>query len=587
MTFAFAVGAATVGAPAEVAIAQTEGRFHFVVDGQPFRIKGSGGNASMALLRKAGGNTFRTWGVGDDTPALLDEAQRLGLKVLLGIWLEHERHGFDYDDPKRVQEQFEAAEAAVRKYRDHPAVLAWGVGNEMEGFAKQTKPSVWKAVNDIAAMIKRLDPRHPTVTVVAEIGGDRVKSIHELCPAIDVVGVNSYGGVLSLAQRYRAAGGTKPFMVTEYGPAGPWEVPKNEWGVPSEKTSTEKAERYRKVQTQLAADPLCLGAFAFIWGYKQEATANWFGLFLSDETRLAAVDALTEVWTGEPVANRSPIIERLQLETPARVEPGGQIRARLEARDPEGDPVVAQWVLRREDTEFATGGDYRPTPTRYRRAVVNQSRDGATLKMPPRPGAYRLYVYVRDGQGGGATANVPLQVQGPKPPPTWGAYAELPLVVYGDDRVNSPYVPSGWMGDHKAITLDAKHRDNCRAGPTCMKASYREPRGWAGVVWQDPPSDWGAKPGGHRLAGAKRLSFWARGAQGGERVKFGFGLLGGDKAFPDSDKAEREIRLDGQWVRYTFDLDKKNLDRIKSGFYWVVGGQGSPVTFYLDDIRYE
>ena len=31
----------------------------------------------------------------------------------------------------------------------------------------------------------------------------------------------------------------------------------------------------------------------------------------------------------------------------------------------------------------------------------------------------------------------------------------------------------------------------------------------------------------------------------------------------------------------------KDLKQIKTGFCWVVAGQGAPVTFYLDDIQYE
>src|SRR5213083_2699901 len=59
-------------------------------DGKPYFIKGGGGGASKELLARLGGNSFRTWGVGDDTMRQLDEAQKLGLTVTLGIWLRHE-----------------------------------------------------------------------------------------------------------------------------------------------------------------------------------------------------------------------------------------------------------------------------------------------------------------------------------------------------------------------------------------------------------------------------------------------------------------------------------------------------------------
>lgn len=70
-------------------------------------------------------------------------------------------------------------------------------------------------------------------------------------------------------------------------------------------------------------------------------------------------------------------------------------------------------------------------------------------------------------------------------------------------------------------------------------------------------------------------------------MRFGFGVIGADQPHPDSSKAEREVRLTDAWKQYTIDVEGKNLSRIKTGFMWVVDGQGRSVTFYLDDIQYE
>ena len=252
-------------------------------------------------LAAAGANSIRTWGA-DDIDELLDEAHALGLSVTVGIWLGHERHGFDYNDETQVREQLELARQAVLRYKDHPAVLIWGIGNEMEGFESGDNPAIWAAVNDVAEMVKALDPAHPTMTVTAEIGGGRIANVNELCPAIDIHGINSYGGALSLAERYRKAGPTKPFVLTEFGPPGAWEMPESAWGAPYELTSTEKAAFYRRsYESSVAGVPgLALGSYAFIWGYKMEATGTWFGMFLPDGSRLGAVDVMTELWSGKP-----------------------------------------------------------------------------------------------------------------------------------------------------------------------------------------------------------------------------------------------------------------------------------------------
>ena len=175
-----------------VQLKQADNGWQLYRDGKPFYIKGAGGDwhldedggqRKLELFKRSGGNSIRTWGVGEETEALLDRAHALGLTVTVGIWLGHERHGFDYTDLDQVAEQKDKVREAVLKFKDHPAVLAWGVGNEMEGYDAGDNAAIWSHVEAVAAMIKRLDPDHPTMTVIAEIGGRKLESIHKLCPS--------------------------------------------------------------------------------------------------------------------------------------------------------------------------------------------------------------------------------------------------------------------------------------------------------------------------------------------------------------------------------------------------------------------
>src|SRR5438128_2070126 len=77
-------------------------------------------------------------------------------------------------------------------------------------------------INSLSTIVKELDPHHPTMTVIAEAGGDKIKNLHRLCPEIDIIGINSYGGAATLGERYKKAGGTKPYVLTEFGPLGIW-----------------------------------------------------------------------------------------------------------------------------------------------------------------------------------------------------------------------------------------------------------------------------------------------------------------------------------------------------------------------------
>lgn len=588
----YSMGAAhrAVGAegPIPVKVVKTADGYTLLRGGKPFFIKGAGGDYSKEVLKECGGNSYRTWGA---TPAetKLDAAAHLGLGVTVGIWLGHKEQGFSYKDPKQVQQQFDSARETVLRYRNSPALLIWSFGNEMEGYDSGADPDVWRAVEDIARMAKKLDPNHPTMTVVAEINPEKVHAINEFCPDIDIVGINSYAGCPSIPQRYKDAGGVKPYIITEFGPPGTWEWHDHTaWGAIPEMTSTEKADWYRKSYVNgIANQPMCLGSYVFAWGHKQEATATWYGMFLPDGSKLAAVDTMTELWSGKAPAVRAPVINSMKPDGPVSVAPNTDVHVSLDVTDPQADPLKVDWVLQYDAVQYNKGGQTEATPMEFPDAVVNADEHGAEVKMPAYGGGYRLFAYIHNNHNEAAVANVPLFVTGNTPLPTAAATpSALPVVVVGENK-NGPWAPSGYEGNTGAISIDETSSDNPHSGSTCLKASYSAPDNWGGVVWQDPPNDWGNVAGGLNLTGARQLTFWARGAQGGEVVSFAMGVLGNAK-FKDTAHAELDnVQLNKDWTMYTMDLTGKDLTDVKTAFVWTVQGQGKPVTFYLDDVKYQ
>ena len=88
--------------------------------------------------------------------------------------------------------------------------------------------------------------------------------------------------------------------------------------------------------------------------------------------------------------------------------------------------------------------------------------------------------------------------------------------------------------------------------------------------------------------GAKNLTFWARGENGGEKVTFKFGIIGPDKKYADSSEGELDdLSLTTKWKQYSIKLAGKDLSRIKTGFAWALNGQGQRIIFYLADIQFE
>ena len=578
---AFLHGQVALAAATPVELREADDGWQLLRGGEPYLIRGAGGDGPLDRLAAAGANSVRTWGV-EGAGEILDEAHELGMTVTVGIWLGHERHGFDYRDPTQVEAQLLRAREAVLEYKDHPALLLWGVGNEMEGFEAGDDPVIWAAVNDVAAMIKELDPHHPTMTVTAEVGGGRIEALHKRSPAIDIHGINSYGGAPSVAERLRAGGGTKPYVITEFGPVGPWEMPKTDWGAPYEQTSTQKADFYRKSYQKAVLDNpgQALGAYAFLWGHKMEGTATWFGMMLNDGAKLGPLDVMTELWSGQAPGSLSPTIEPIVVDTAAQVAPGAQITASTVVSDPENDDVVVRWVLRPESGEYLTGGDFRPELPDVEDAVVASSAGKATIRMPDEPGPYRLFAYASDPAGNAATANIPLLVEGDVRP-------RFPVPVYEEHFESMPWVPSGWMGNTGALTLDGDDSDDPYEGSSAIRMRYTGKYNWVGVAWQHPANNWGDQEGGFNLTGATALELWARGEYGGEKVSFGVGLNGPDRAHPDSAIAKtRTLTLTEQWQRYVVPLKNEDLTSLKTGFVVTIQGRQSQVTIYLDNVRF-
>ena len=411
--------------PAHVEVVRADGRYQLTVDGEPFYVRGAGLEfGDVAALAARGGNSFRTWRTdnGEKTAReVLDEAHAHGLMVTMGLEIARERpgqgrgvFGFDYDDRAAVAEQLARVRAEVLALKDHPALLMWGIGNELNLGAEN--PRVWDAVGEISDMIHAVDGRHPTTTMLAGISRDLVDEIRVRAPSLDLLSVQFYADIENLARRIEDAGWDGPYLVTEWGATGHWEVPQTPWGAPIENTSSVKADLYRaRYETAIAADSTqILGSYVFLWGQKQERTPTWYGLFLPGGEATEVVDVMEELWTGAPPANRTPRLGAFRLDgrtaTDAVVlDPGQAVAARVAATDPDGDPLRYAWEVREEQRDLSEGGDDESVPALVPGAVAARGPD-ATLTAPATPGAYRLFVTITDGRGHAAHANLPFYV---------------------------------------------------------------------------------------------------------------------------------------------------------------------------------
>lgn len=186
--------------PLKVRIVKKETSFELIVNEQPYFIKGAAGITHLSAVKKYGGNSIRTWS-STGVQQLMDSAYQLGLTVTLGLEMALERQGFHYADKKLVNSQFERLKSEIIKYKNHPALLMWGIGNELEllhdGF------EIWDAVEQLAGYIHSVDPDHPVTTMIAGVPKIHLAEIKKRCPSLDLLAVNAFKDLPYVADKLK------------------------------------------------------------------------------------------------------------------------------------------------------------------------------------------------------------------------------------------------------------------------------------------------------------------------------------------------------------------------------------------------
>ena len=379
--------------------------------GEPYFVKGAGGEKHLEELVAAGGNSIRTWTT-NGLAEILDDASKQGLTVCAGIWLEPECSWFSYANSKHCAKQIARVVNEVVKHRNHPALLFWGLGNEVEGDGNNT--AYWKQLEVLAQVVKALDPAHPTFTAVAGLSSEKAKGLNEHTPSLDFVGINTYAALNSLRKHLEKVGWRRPWLVTEFGPRGFWESPRAPWGAPIEQTSGEKAKFILKAyEAAILPGGDCWGSYVFLWGQKQEATSTWFGIFTDRGESTAVRDAMHELWKGVPPSERAPDIAKLTSEVAKKeIAASSEFQAQAEASDPDGDVLSWHWTVTAESAGRDKQGKERVTPP-LAECLMKAEGAYASFRAPKKSGEYRVHLRVTDTHQRAATANFPFKVVEP------------------------------------------------------------------------------------------------------------------------------------------------------------------------------
>ena len=418
MTFSFLLCFSiteTNGQVSIVTIKKGNSGWQLLVSGHPFYVKGVVGDSYLEKVKELGGNSIRMGFKKEQ----LDKVSSLGLNALVNLPARAEREGMNYNDTSEIRKQTENITSIVRKTMGHPAVLMWAIGNELDYIPplEPFNPKVWDAVNDAAKAIHKIDPNHPVMTVIGTSMMKKVADIKRRCPDIDLLGINTYGDIYTLPDTLKKYEWDKPYIITEWGPNGYWEVPKTPWGAPYEQTGLEKYQCYKSkyLKAMNQNNSQCLGSYVFYWsGFKQETTHTWFCMFDSTGLESPMPGLMHRLWSGKKMENEAPLVDSLNIgsfhnhETIALL-PGSIEKAMVTANDPDNDLLTYKWEIRPEAkyASYAGQGEKVPQPVR---GLISGNGAVIDFKMPSRSGPYRLFVYAYDDHGHFSTANLPFFV---------------------------------------------------------------------------------------------------------------------------------------------------------------------------------
>lgn len=583
---------------AQIAVEKKGDRWQLLVDKTPYEIKGAtfgyendveNYDAYFKDLKSMGVNTIRTWATGEYTGDLLDTAHSHGIKVMVGIWMRHGRPGmedddsFDYVNNTEGKEQmYENALSVVETYKNYPAVLTWGIGNEvyLNIATDQEKIAYSRLLERICSAIKQRDSNHPITSVEAWTFG--LDWWQQYVPSLDIYGLNSYGpGANLLSEELSRKGIDKPYIITEFGVTGEWDVEQEINGVKVEPTDSQKYDAITTGYKEwIQNKPANLGVFVFHYASGNEFLAPW--LFTHYDSMIRPQYwAIREAFTGKKPINGVPEIKKLEV-------PNGPIESSTWV------PVVLEVVDAENESLEVTFSYNQRSGSRKRRDQINKLEHrvdingGYEIQLPKEDGPLKVYAMVKDTYNnvGIASTGIIVMDEEAKRRKYLVPKVTLPFYVYKDGE-NNPYTASAYMGNYKSMIVDTQHESDTHSGKAALKISYDQSFDWYGLGLVDPANDWGEILGGYDISGAKKFTFWAKASKKNVKATIGFGLIGDDKPFPDTAQKSIEVKLGTKWKKYSINLKNLDLSCIRSGLTIFSNNDIGSQDIFIDDVVFE
>lgn len=409
---------------AKVYVKKTSNGYQLIRNGNPFFIKGSSGNSHFAELKAAGANTLRIY----DTLHLqqkLDMADSLGLAVIVDIpvprFVEPDTI---FSNEESMAKLYKGTKKFVTRYKDHPALLYWILGNEINYPDLPGDRNLQKNFSALIDLVHELDMDHPVSTAIGGFDRSKLLSIKTTCSSLDLFSINIFGELSTFTKRKENISvlWDGPYVFSEFGINGPWEADKTTWGAPIEETSTKKAEQYKERYhnyIKTIDDGRCLGSVTFYWGQKQERTHTWFSTYTSTGGKMQTAFEMENLWKEVNRTYTGPELNYLLLNERGAKESivlSSDEKATAQLLFLKNNVIKSYrttWEIRPENWNYAHNENEK-RPDKIDGLVLKADQTDLLFITPHKEGPYRLYVSIEGENGYFATANVPFYVLNPE-----------------------------------------------------------------------------------------------------------------------------------------------------------------------------
>lgn len=403
--------------------------FQFRRNGVAFDVKGSCGVEAIAPIAAAGGNSARSYSAASNTitDALLKQAADAGMTVMIGLAMHDPgASGTFYSDPAQVAAQYATLTAQIDQWKNYKAVLAWGIGNEIDVATHPDPIPIYQAIEQLARYVRDKDHYHPVTTVHAGSSTTKIARVRNYAPSVDIVSFNSYAHTGNVYTNVINADWKGPYMITEYNINQPSETTaQTTWGAKIEPLSNDKALRLLEINSDdLLVHPRCLGGYVFKGALGAfRVTHTWYPILYDAGTAglvgTPSLDAMRTAWGGPASASTTaPEVLTIKLDGLAPsssvvVSDTGVSVATVTVNAPTG-ATLQYHVEIRPEVPITVGTPAAPLTGVTITQDSTDPRKFYILRSDLSPGDYRLYYYVRRLNSSGTvvsvgTANIPFR----------------------------------------------------------------------------------------------------------------------------------------------------------------------------------